>query len=85
MRLPGKETPEQIGNRMIFEGAKLRVCPETIYRSIFSKEGMAQQLWWNLPEHRKARTRRCARKREKPKSDRDVSILFRPYHVAHRR
>ncbi len=31
-------TPEQIGNRMIFEGAKLRVCQETIYRYIYSKE-----------------------------------------------
>ena len=33
-------TPEQIGNRMIFEGAKLRVCQETIYRYIYSTEGM---------------------------------------------
>ncbi|QFU00006.1 hypothetical protein FIU85_21975 (plasmid) [Roseovarius sp. THAF8] len=42
-------TPEQIGNRMIYEGAKLRVCQETIYRYIYSKEGMAQELWWYLP------------------------------------
>jgi len=47
-------TPEQIGNRMIYEGAKLRVCQETIYRYIYSKEGMAQELWWYLPEHRKS-------------------------------
>lgn len=39
-------TPEQIGNRMIYEGAKLRVCQETIYCYIYSKEGMAQALWW---------------------------------------
>ena len=38
-------TPEQIGNRMIYEGAKLRVCQETIYRNIYSNEGMAQELW----------------------------------------
>ncbi|MEO1016924.1 MAG: helix-turn-helix domain-containing protein [Pseudomonadota bacterium] len=31
-------TPEQIGNRMIYLGAKLRVCQETIYRYIHSKE-----------------------------------------------
>lgn len=43
-------TPEQIGNRMIYEGAKLRVCQETIYRYIYSEEGMAQELWWYLPE-----------------------------------
>nr|WP_242661879.1 helix-turn-helix domain-containing protein [Salipiger thiooxidans] len=47
-------TPERIGNRLIQEGATLRVCRETIYRSIYSKEGMAQELWWYLPEHRKA-------------------------------
>lgn len=32
-------TPEQIGNRMIHEQAPLRVCQETIYRYIYSKEG----------------------------------------------
>ncbi len=78
-------TPEQIGNRMIYEGAKLRVCQETIYRYIYSKEGMAQELWWYLPEHRKSRRPRRARKRLPPKFDRDVSILSRPDDVAHRR
>lgn len=78
-------TPEQIGNRMIFDGAKQRACQETIYRYIYSKEGMAQELWWYLPLHRKNRTPRRARKRQKSKFDRDVSILFRPDDVAHRR
>lgn len=78
-------TPGQIGNRMIYEGAKLRVCQETIYCYIYSKEGMDQALWWYLPEHRKARCPRRARKRQKPKFDRDDSILFRPDDVAHRR
>ena len=78
-------TPEQIGNRMIYEGAELRVCQETIYRYIYSKEGMAQELWWYLPNHRKYRRPRRARKRQAPKFDRDVSILFRPDDVAHRR
>jgi IS30 family transposase len=78
-------TPEQIGNRMIYDGAKQRTCQETICRYIYSKEGMAQELWWNLPLHRKNRTPRRARKRQKSKFDRDVSILFRPDDVAHRR
>tara|TARA_B110000908_G_scaffold5819_1_gene7393 strand:- start:3424 stop:3633 length:210 start_codon:yes stop_codon:yes gene_type:complete len=39
-------TPEQIGNRMIFDGVKQRVCQETIYRHISSKDGMLQELWW---------------------------------------
>lgn len=56
----------------------------TIYRYIYSKEGMAQALWWNLPELRKSLRPRRARKRQAPKFDRDVSILFRPDDVAHR-
>ena len=43
-RLKNGWTPEQIGSRMIYEGAKLRVCQETIYRYIYSQEGMAQKL-----------------------------------------
>ena len=39
-RLKNGWTPEQIGNRMILERAKLRVCQETIYRYIYSKDGM---------------------------------------------
>ncbi len=31
-------TPEQFENRMIHEGAKLRVCQETIYRYIYLKK-----------------------------------------------
>ncbi|PCH99033.1 MAG: IS30 family transposase [Rhodobacteraceae bacterium] len=78
-------TPEQIGNRMIHEGAKLRVCQETIYRYIYSKEGQRDDLWWYLPTHRVARRPRRTRKRREPKFHRDVSILFRPDDVAHRR
>ncbi|SDX82851.1 transposase, IS30 family [Ruegeria halocynthiae] len=78
-------TPEQIGNRMIYEGAMLRVCQETIYRYIYAQEGMTDELWWYLPEHRMCRRPRRARKRQAPKFDCDVSIPFRPDDVAHRR
>lgn len=71
-------TPEQIGDRMIYEGATPRVCQETIYRYIYSKEGMTQELWWYLPEHRKSRRPRRARKRQKPKFDGDVSSCSVP-------
>ena len=84
-RLKNGWTPEQIGNRMIYEGVKLRACQETIYRYIYSKEGMDQELWWYLPLHRKNRTPRRARKRQPSKFDRDVNILLRPDNVAHRR
>ena len=84
-RLKNGWTPEQIGNRMIHDQEPLRVCQETIYRYIYSREGMAQELWWYLPAHRMSRKPRRARKRQKPKFNRDVSILFRPDDVAHRR
>ncbi len=71
-------TPEQIGNRMIQEKAPLRVCQETIYRYIYSKEGMRDDLWWYLPTHRVSRRPRRTRRRREPKFHRDVSILFRP-------
>lgn len=78
-------TPEQISNRMIHERAPLRVCQETIYRYIYSKEGQREDLWWYLPTHRVARRPRRTRRRREPKFHRDVSILFRPDDVAHRR
>jgi transposase, IS30 family len=55
-RLKNGWTPEQIGYQMIHEQAPLRVCQETIYRYIYSKEGMAQELWRYLPTHRIAQT-----------------------------
>lgn len=84
-RIKNGWTPEQIGNRMIHEGAKPRVCQETIYRYIYSKEGQRDDLWWYLPTHRVARRPRRTRRRREPKFHRDVSILFRPDDVAHRR
>ena len=54
-RIKNGWTPEQISNRMIHEDAPLRVCQETIYRYIYSKEGQGEDLWWYLPTHRVAR------------------------------
>ena len=39
-------TPEQIAGRMHMERAPLRVCQETIYRYIYAKEGLREELWW---------------------------------------
>ncbi len=78
-------TPEQICNRMIHEKVSLRVCQETIYRCIYSKEGMRDDLWWYLPTHRVARRPRRTRRRREPKFHRNVSILFRSDDVARRR
>ena len=84
-RIKNGWTPEQISNRMIHEDAPLRVCQETIYRYIYSKEGQREDLWWYLPTHRVARRPRRTRRSREPKFHRDVSILFRPDDVAHRR
>lgn len=46
---------------------------------------MRNELWWYLPLHRKNRIPRRVRKHLPSKFDRDVSILFRPDDVAHRR
>ena len=84
-RLKAGWSPEQIAGRMRLERHPIRVSHETIYRFAYSKDGRAEQFYRHLPEHRKARRPRRARKRQKPTFDRDVSILFRPDDVAHRR
>ncbi len=83
-RIKSGWTPEQIANQMIFENVQPRVCQETIYRYIYSQDGMSQELWWYLPLHRKSRLPRRARKKLPSKFHRDVSILFRPEAVAYR-
>jgi len=41
-RLPGNGTPEQIAGRLRYENAPVRVCQETIYRFVYSAEGMKE-------------------------------------------
>ncbi|MFT5625469.1 MAG: IS30 family transposase [Lentimonas sp.] len=60
-------TPEQIAGRLIYENAPVRVCQETIYRFVYSAEGMKENLWWYLPEHRRKRRPRKGRAPKKPK------------------
>ena len=83
-RLKAGWTPEQIAGRMRLEKARPRVCQETIYRHVYSKDGMRSELWWHLPNHRMSRRPRRARKRRASNFAREVSILFRPEAVAHR-
>ena len=83
-RLQSGWTPEQIAGRMRLEGARPRVCQKTIYRHVYSKNGMQSELWWHLPNHRMSRPPRRARKRQAVRFGREVSILFRPEAVAHR-
>lgn len=77
-------TPEQIAGRLRQENASLRVCHETIYRYIYSPEADPKDLWWHLPEHRRKRRPRKARKKHQPRLAKELSILFRPDVVARR-
>jgi len=67
----------RFGNRMIFGWSQSkRVCQETIYRYIYSKEGMSQDFVV-VPAHRNRKNRTPAAVLEKrprnPSSMRDVS------------
>lgn len=78
-------TPEQIAGHLKLIQASVRVCQETIYRFVYSKEGMKDDLWWYLPEHRKKRQPRRARKRMPPKIRPENNILFRPDIITNRK
>lgn len=55
-RLKDGWSPEQIAGRLRLErGARHRLCHETIYRFVYSKEGQSQELARYLPEQRRAR------------------------------
>lgn len=77
-------TPEQIAGRLIYEKAPVRVCQETIYRFVYSPEGMKEDLWWYLPEHRRKRRPRKGRTPKKPKIHPDLGIANRPEIIADR-
>jgi IS30 family transposase len=70
-------TPEQIAGRLIYEKAPVRVCQETIYRFVYSPEGMKEDLCWYLPEHRRKRRPRKGRAPKKPKIHPDLGIANR--------
>lgn len=56
-------SPEQIAGRLRLEpGRRLRLCHETIYRFVYSKDGQSQQLARYLPEQRRTRRPRRGRK-----------------------
>lgn len=55
-------SPQQIAGRMRHERARRRVCHETIYRYVYSPDGRAQELARYLPERRRKRKARYARK-----------------------
>ena len=77
-------TPEQIAGRLIYEKAPVRVCQKTIYRFVYSPEGMKEELWWYLPEHLRKRRTHKGRAPKKPKFHPDPGISNRPEIIADR-
>ncbi|TMV79120.1 IS30 family transposase [Thioclava sp. BHET1] len=55
-------SPEQIAGRLRHEGLRRRVCHETIYRYVYSPDGRSQELARYLPDRRRHRKLRQARK-----------------------
>ncbi|MBD9452564.1 IS30 family transposase [Rhizobium sp. RHZ02] len=72
-------SPEQIAGRLKIEpAAKASVCHETIYRYVYSPEGQRQPLARLLPERRRKRRPRYARKPQNPVFPDERSIKHRP-------
>lgn len=62
-KLEAHWSPEQICGRLVSNGlSALRLCAETIYRFIYSKEDYGLQLYKHLPEMRRIRRPRGSRK-----------------------
>lgn len=82
-------SPEQICGRLKLELKLTRrqfrtVCHETIYRYVYSADGLQEGLWKLLPEHRRRRRPRHARRRHGRRFGPEVSILRRPDVIANR-
>lgn len=61
-RLKEGWSPEQIAGRLLFEGHSVRVSHETIYAYVYSREGQSEALARYLPDRRKQRKPRYARR-----------------------
>ncbi len=83
-RLQEGWSPEQIAGRMRFENHRHRVCHETIYRYVCSPDGQAQGLGRHLPERRRKRKARYARKSRNLVFPERCMIRYRPEAVGNR-
>lgn len=71
-------SPEQIAGRMRHKGAGMSVCHETIYAYVYSREGQTEELARYLPERRRKRRPRHARKPRGNVFPLETSIHERP-------
>lgn len=85
-RLKDGWSPEQISGRLrLAGGATARLSHETIYQYVYSREGQDQQLGRHLPERRRRRRPRYARKPRSLVFPMECSIRNRPDIINSRR
>lgn len=81
-RLKDGWSPEQIAGRLRIEpNMSHRICHETIYQYIYSEDGQSEELARYLPERRRQRKPRYARKARNHAFPDSVSIQNRPDYV----
>ena len=83
-RLKEGWSPEQIAGRLRFEGQSVTVSHETIYAYVYSSEGQSEALARYLPDRRKQRKPRYARRPKGLVFPPDRSIHERPDYVKDR-
>ena len=81
-RLEISWSPEQIAGRLRLGGSGVRVCHETIYRFVYGEHGQARDLFRFLPEHRRRRRPRRARRRHERFAPDALAIRHRPPEIA---
>ena len=80
-RLKAGWSPEQIAGRLRFEGHCSTICHETIYAFVYSQDGQSQDLARYLPERRRQRKPRYARRPRSLVFPLERAIQNRPDHV----
>ncbi|MBB3712005.1 IS30 family transposase [Limimaricola variabilis] len=80
-RLKAGWSPEQIAGRLRFEEHRSNICHETIYAFVYSQDGQSQDLARHLPERRRQRKPRYARRPRSPVFPLERAIQNRPDHI----
>ncbi len=78
-------SPEQICGRLKLENDRQIVCPETIYRFIYSPKNKGLGLWEYLTRKQKRRQRKFGRQAKRLHIPHRVSINLRPKEVEDRK
>lgn len=80
-RLKAGWSPEQIAGRLRRDGSSPRVSHETIYRFAYSPLGIDEEIYRLLPESRRRRRHRRARRQRGLQVPDSMSIVHRPADV----